>query len=388
MNIEGVLLFIFCTLILCIVYLFITKTKIINSFTSICFPIIISIFPVIFINDYKLNWFSYVYLFIHILTIFIVFFIIDIYILKKIKWKNIEGKELFALSLLLLQIFATIKQIISISQLFNESFFNILLYKTVYLEDNFLLSGYAYLFRFNIPLIIIFESMKKEKLKFLNTKTINIIIIYLLITTFLRFNKTEPIIALLCLSLQKYFNRQISIKKFIFFGSFILVFIFFINYYFFMPIEERNFENLSSTMIQKISLYTSSQYFAFDNIIKFTPEKFEGENNFQFITSYLSKLKGENVYSVHSSPIFAGPFSTNVFTYFGSFFTEFSWLGYPISIVFLGIVYTLVLISRSKLLYIYFLSNLMLCFFGNFFQFSIFWIHFLLLLVYSLNVKK
>ncbi|NMC99388.1 MAG: oligosaccharide repeat unit polymerase [Bacteroidales bacterium] len=361
----------------------------INLYSVFAAPFIFSYIPILFF-DYI---FSFKFLFVSLISftlLFIVFFIFDN------RRKNVNIKVLFHKNkvivlyfLFALQLIATIVQIISVLKLLGvNSMYEVFTQKAVLLEEYFLLSGWAFLFRMNLPLIIIFEFYKEEvknnKFKYL---FIIILQIYLVFTTFIRFNKTEPIIALLSIIFVKYYLGKINIKKIIIFILLVSILPFFINYYYFTPKTKRNMEYVKKIVADKFITYLSLSHLTFNEILINKPLDLHGDDNFQFITGSIKRIISSKKVEVKRGNIVevAGK-KSNVYSYWGAFYSQFSIWGIILSNFFMAIIAMIKRTFNYLPINVLILSYLSICFFGNMFQFLIFWWHlFILILIKYLN---
>mgnify|MGYP001229629916 CR=1 FL=1 len=360
----------------------------INLYSVFAAPFIFSYIPILFF-DYIL---SFKYLFVSLISfalLFIVFFILDNGRKINTKVHFHKNKVIILYFIFSLQFIATIVQIISVLKLLGlSSMYEAFTQKAVLLEEYFLLSGWAFLFRMNLPLIIMFEFYKEEiknnKFKYL---FIILIQIYLVFTTFIRFNKTEPILALLSIIFVKYYLGKIKIKKIIIIIFLVSILPFFINYYYFTPKTKRNVEYVKKIVTDKFITYLSLSHLTFNEILINKPLDFYGDDNFQFITGSIKRIvSSKKVEAKRGNIVEVAGKKSNVYSYWGAFYSQFSILGIILSNFFMAIIAIIKRTFNYMPINVLILSYLTVCFFGNMFQFLIFWWQlFILFLIKYLN---
>jgi hypothetical protein len=298
--------------------------------------------------------------------------------------------KLFLTILLILYIYGLYRQLTHASTEIGDTITHIILNRAPALEVTFLISGYAYLFRLNIPLLIIIEYIRiSNNSNWTKIEKYIVIVIefFLLITSFIHFKKTEPIIGLISILFLRFFCNKINIYKIIRYLPPIGILPFIITYLFFIPKEEQSIANGFEYISQRVYTYLSLQHLAFDKILN-DQIKIE-EDNFQFLRISYNRISGlGNTEVTRGDFIDINNFSTNVYSIFGSYYAQFEEMAPFVLLIFVSLLLLILCRFNHMIIRSYLFANLALCFFGNFFEFPVFWFHLIILFLFLILCKS
>lgn len=384
MNIAY-FIFIAFEVLLLISFSRVTNSKSINVFSAVVLPHVASFTLVLFI-DYEIS--SSYYLYIGLCHFVFWIFLCSFFLYYKITPpKSVMIRHRFFmvyLCLLIVYFIALYKQWSNASEIIGTSLVNSFTEEGQALENLFLLSGWAYLYRLNIPLLLFAEYYRITSKK----NYILILEVILFVSTLLSFKKTEPILALSGILMLNYYLREIKLKTIGLYSVAIAVFPFFITVFLFSG-KYNNGKSLTTNTIEYVTHYVSYQHVVLDYLIDNNVET-EEEDNFQFITIPYQRLIGDDADVKRGSFIQVHNLvETNVYTYWGAYYTQFKWFSIIFAPLFLFFICFIAIKSENQILASYIFANLFLCFFGNMFEFLVFWTHFIYIsLFYRFCIKK
>ena len=269
----------------------------------------------------------------------------------------------------ILYLLSLYKQLSNAATILNESLLTVFINRGQALEEHFMMSGWALLFRLCTPLALVFELLRIKT----NKNWLFFFVLFFIATSFLGFKKTEPIVGALSVVYLNYFYKRIDVKRIISVCCVIAILPFFITILNFTQ-SQSTFTELVSETFTKLLGYFSYQHPAVSKILEgYTVSP---ENNFQFIGGVLNKILGgvDTVVTRGDFVVLDSGRTTNVYSYWGSYFTQFGWFGIIAAPLYIFLLFVIILRFKNKLLVSLFFANLTLCFFGNMFQFLIFYV--------------
>ena len=354
--------------IIFLIFLLIITFKFSGKFLSVSFYLILGYFiSILFTINYS---FSIEYM-IYLLGTFIVSLLVEMILSSKIKYKNIIRKPLNKVYLILF--FISLLSYLYMLSIFIRRYGIIspLRYSYLY-EDHLYISGITLLYRSAIPLYVysIYKILIEEK----KEKIYKVVLLFTIITLFIKFNKADMYILIVNLLvtyiLKLKLNKKLNIKK-IFILLSILGIISVSYFYIFNFFIFNDYRDI----VKKFNIYLSYGQIYLDKII--SNKIILNRKSINLINIFLGRHEGIPEYQINSI------FTTNVVSFLGEIYLDFSYIGIIVVPLLLLLFYFLDFIfnRRNYIMRIFIISFMFFSFFSGFIYLTTFWLYYFYLLL-------